>query len=105
MLNLTEPARQKLSDALASGELESGRLRVFIDHRCHCGKAHFSLAHGDEPSDEDTVFEVGGIPFMANAETAPELGSVEIDFMETFWTKGFTISNVDHECGPHMMRR
>ncbi len=30
MLKLTEPAREKLSEALASGELASGKLRVFI---------------------------------------------------------------------------
>ncbi|MEE8346620.1 MAG: iron-sulfur cluster biosynthesis family protein [Dehalococcoidia bacterium] len=105
MLNLTEPARQKLSEAMTSGELESGRLRIFIDHRCHCGKAHFSLAREGEPSPDDTVFDVGGIPFVADADTAPELPSVEIDFVETVWTKGFTIRNVDHQCGPHMMDR
>ena len=105
MLHLTEPAREKLAGALTSGELHAGGLRVFIDHRCHCGKAHFSLAHAGERSPDDTALEVGGIPFVADAETAPELSSVEIDFMETFWTKGFTIRNVDHECGPHMMGR
>ncbi len=103
MLKLTEPAREKLSEALAGGDLKPGGLRVFIDHRCHCGKAHFSLAHGEEPSPDDTVFDVEGIPFVADEETAPELPSVEIDFMESFWTKGFTIRNVDHQCGPHMM--
>jgi Fe-S cluster assembly iron-binding protein IscA len=103
MLTLTEPARGKLNEALASGELASGRLRVFIDHRCHCGKAHFSLALEGDPSPDDTVFDVGGIPFVADAQMAPELPSVEIDFVETVWTKGFTIRNVDHQCGPHMM--
>jgi len=29
---------------------------------------------------------------------------VEIDFVETVWTKGFTIRNVDHNCGAHMMQ-
>ena len=36
--------------------------------------------------------------------TVAELPFVEIDFLETTWTKGFTIRNVDHQCGPHMMR-
>lgn len=105
MLKLTDPAREKLIEAKASGDLKTGGLRVFIDHRCHCGKAHFSLAHGGEPSPDDTAIEVGGITFVADEETAPELPSVEIDFMETFWTKGFTVRNVDHDCGPHMMGR
>jgi iron-sulfur cluster assembly accessory protein len=104
MLTLTEPARQQLKAALDSGEMNSARLRVFIDHRCHCGKAHFSLALEDEPAPDDTTFEAGGIPFVAGPDTAPELPAVEIDFVETVWTKGFTLRNVDHQCGPHMMQ-
>ncbi len=104
MLTLTERAQERFTEALRE-ESPATRLRVFIDHQCHCGKAHFSLAHAGERSPEDTALEVNGIPFVADAETAPELSSVEIDFMETFWTKGFTIRNVDHECGPHMMGR
>ncbi len=103
MLRLTEPAQKQLKAALESGEITSARLRVFIDHRCHCGKAHFSLALEDNPPPDDTTFEVGDIPFVADPDTAPELRSVEIDFVDTVWTKGFTIRNVDHECGAHMM--
>ena len=104
MLTLTERAQQQLKVVLGEGELKPAKLRVFIDHRCHCGKAHFSLALEEEPAAEDTAFEVGGIPFVAGPETAPELPSVEIDFIENVWTKGFTIRNVDHQCGPHMMQ-
>ena len=103
MLTLTERAQQQLKVALADGDLTSARLRVFIDHRCHCGKAHFSLALEEEPAPDDTTFEVGEIPFLAGPDTAPELPSVEIDFVETVWTKGFTIRNVSHQCGAHMM--
>ena len=103
MLKLTEPAQKQFKVVMDSGEIGSTRLRVFIDHRCHCGKAHFSLAMGDNQSPDDAAFEVDGIPFVADTETASELPSVEIDFVETVWTKGFTIRNVDHNCGPHMM--
>lgn len=103
MLKLTEPAQKQLKVAMENGEVDDARLRVFIDHRCHCGKAHFSLALDDNPSAEDTAFEVAGIPFVADPDTVPELPSVEIDFVETVWTKGFTIRNVDHDCGAHMM--
>jgi iron-sulfur cluster assembly accessory protein len=103
MLSLTERAQEQFKVALAE-EQESARLRVFIDHRCHCGKAHFSLALENDPSDSDTEFEEAGIPFVADADTAPELPSVEIDFVDTVWNKGFSIRNVDHQCGTHMMR-
>ena len=104
MLRLTDPAAKQLKVAIESGEIGDARLRVFIDHRCRCGKAHFSLALSGDPAATDTVFDVAGIPFVADAETATELPSVEIDFMETVWTKGFTIRNVNHDCGAHMMQ-
>ena len=103
MLRITEPARRQLQMAKESGEIGDAQLRVFTDHRCHCGKAHFSLGLAEAPAPDDTAFQVGEIPFVADPETAPELGSVEIDFVETVWTKGFTIRNVDHQCGAHMM--
>ncbi len=103
MLKLTDPAQQQFKVAMDQGDLGSSRVRVFIDHRCHCGKAHFSLALDQDPAAEDSSFEVGGVAFVADQETAEELPSVEIDFVETVWTKGFTIRNVDHQCGAHMM--
>ncbi len=103
MLKLTDPAEQQFKVVKDQGELGSSSVRVFIDHRCHCGKAHFSLALDQDPATEDSSFEVGGISFVADAETTEELPSVEIDFVETVWTKGFTIRNVNHQCGAHMM--
>jgi len=103
MLTVTESAKKQFKVAAEQGELGSSRVRVLIDHRCHCGKAHFNLALDGEPSPEDTTFEVDDIPFVANAETAGELPLVEIDFVETVWTKGFTVRNADHDCGKHMM--
>ncbi len=102
-LDVTEAAKKQFKVAAEKGELGSSRVRVLIDHRCHCGKAHFSLALDGESPPEDTAFEVDDIPFVANADTASELPLVEIDFVETVWTKGFTVRNVDHECGKHMM--
>ena len=103
MLTVTLSAQKQFKVAMESREISDARLRVFIDHRCHCGKAHFSMTLDGETSRDDTKFDIAGIPFVADAETAGELPHVEIDFVETVWTKGFTIRNVDHQCGAHMM--
>ncbi len=103
MLKLTDPAKQQFKVAIDQGDLAQSRVRVFIDHRCHCGKAHFSLKLDQDPATDDTSFDVDDVPFVADEDTAQELPSVEIDFVESVWTKGFTIRNVDHECGAHMM--
>ena len=105
MLNLTQRAGEELRRVFEARDGGQGRLRVFIDHRCHCGKAHFSLAYAPASLPADTPFEVGGVSFVADEDTVGELSLIEIDYLETEWTKGFTIRNVDHQCGPHMMSR
>jgi iron-sulfur cluster assembly accessory protein len=104
MLTLTEKARERFKTGIEGGALDAAHLRVFIDHRCHCGKAHFALALENEVRPDDTVFEVGDVPFVADAGTAPELPAVEIDFVETVWTKGFAVRNTNHDCNHHMMQ-
>ncbi len=104
MLNMTEKAGEQFKAAIAGGALDAARLRIFIDHRCHCGKAHFALAAEDDVNPDDTVFDVSGVPFVADAGTVPELPAVEIDFVETAWTRGFAIRNKNHNCNHHMMQ-
>jgi Fe-S cluster assembly iron-binding protein IscA len=103
MVTLTEKARDQLRGAMAEGLFEGGRLRVFIDHRCHCGKAHFSLAIDDTTHPGDITFDVFEVPFLADAPTSAELPLVEIDFVETIWTRGFTVKNTSHQCGHTMV--
>lgn len=102
MLTLTDRAAQELREGIASGQIAADVIRVFIDHRCHCGKAHFSLALAPEPSPQDSAFEVGGVRFVADGEVAPELPNVEIDYAETSWNRGLVIRNTTHRCGGHM---
>jgi Uncharacterized conserved protein len=103
MLTLTEKARDQLRGAMAEGLFEAGRLRVFIDHRCHCKKAHFSLAIDDTIHPGDTTFDIFEIPFVADAPTSADLPLVEIDYAETIWTRGFTVKNTSHQCGHTMV--
>lgn len=95
---VTTPAQEQLEQAAREGLFGSGRVRVFIDHRCHCGKAHFRLALDDQIHPGDRAFAVGKIPFVADASTTSELAVVEIDFTETIWNKGFVIRNTTHDC-------
>jgi Fe-S cluster assembly iron-binding protein IscA len=103
MLNITERAARQFQDVAAEGFFETGRLRVFMDHRCHCGKAHFSMALDENVRPGDEVFDVHQVPLIADAATYAELPAVEIDFVETVWTKGFTITNTAHDCRHHGM--
>jgi len=98
MLTVTESAQQQLEQAASEGLFDGGRLRVFIDHRCHCGKAHFSLALDGLTHPGDELFQIGNVPFVVDASTHGELPIVEIDYTETIWNKGFSIRNTEHNC-------
>lgn len=101
MLRLTDQAAAQLQALLASRGQDQLRLRVFLDHRCHCGASHFSMTLDDTARDGESTFEVKGIPFVADAEAAAELDAVEIDYVEDWMRKGFTIRNLNHQCGGH----
>lgn len=102
MLTLTNRAAEEIRAGIASGQIASDVIRVSIDHRCHCGKAHFSLALAERPLLQDATLEVGGVQFVADSETSPELSDVEIDYVETAWNRGLVIRNRRHQCGGHM---
>ena len=102
MLELTELAATKLLEMHGRLTEPKPRLRVFMDHRCHCGAAHFSMALDTTSQPSDLAFEVKGLPFLADPEMVAELGAVEIDYIENLMTQGFTISNREHQCGGHM---
>lgn len=102
MLTLTDRAAEELRAGIASGQIASDAIRVVIDHRCHCGKAHFSLALAGEPTTGDASFDVGGVRFVADSEVQPELPDVAIDYAETAWNRGLIIRNARHQCGGHM---
>ena len=101
MLAVTERASTELKAMLASMPEPRPLVRVFIDHRCHCGNVRFGMALAREAPDGDTEISVGGVPFVADAETVPELPLAEIGYQEGLMRRGFTIRNVNHECGSH----
>ena len=102
MLELTDLAATKLGELHNNLPEPKPSLRVFMDHRCHCGAAHFSMALDGTPQPSDLAFEVKDVPFLADPEMAKELDSVEIDYIENLMTQGFTISNREHQCGGQM---
>lgn len=102
MLELTDLAATKLSELHNNLPEPKPRLRVFMDHRCHCGAAHFSMALDTTSQPSDLAFEVKDVPFLADPDMAKELDSVEIDYIENLMTQGFTISNREHQCGGPM---
>lgn len=99
---ITPEAATRLAGHFRRLDRPGARVRIFIDHRCHCGKSHFTMALDDQVSSDDRTFEVQGVPFVVDPGTAEELPLAEIDFVKTAWQEGFTIRNREHNCGMHM---
>jgi len=101
MLKLTESAASELKTLMDRLPEPQPRLRVYIDHRCHCGNVHFSMKLEHEISESDSEFALQGIGFVSDPDTTPELGVVEIDYARDWMREGFVIRNLNHQCGGH----
>jgi len=101
VLNVSELAAREFRSLLEEMAEPRPRLRVFIERRCACGNVHFSLRLEDSVRETDQEFAVEGLPFVADAETIPELPGVEIDYERDWMHQGFKVRNLNHVCGGH----
>ena len=97
---VTERAATRFAVLLSELPQPRPRIRIFVDHRCHCGTVHFGLTV-DDAHETDAAFEVRGVPFVADAAVLPDLDAAEIDYDEDFMRQGFTVRNARHSCGGH----
>jgi Fe-S cluster assembly iron-binding protein IscA len=98
---ITPEAASQLKEHFERLERPDARVRLFIDHRCHCGKAHFTLALQDRAEPDDLRVDVAGVPFVLDPITVEEAHVAEIDFVRDDWQQGFTIRNREHNCRMH----
>lgn len=100
-MTITERAVTELGKLLENLPEPRPRLRVFIDHRCHCGNVRFSMALDDSVQPDDQAFDVEGVPVVADPDAAAEIDAVKIDYVQDWMQQGFTIENLNHQCGGH----
>lgn len=97
VLYISEGAAEELAKKL--GERDAGaRVRVFVDRLCNCGRPRFGLRLDDTAAKGDTRFDAGGLPFVADQETAPRLEMVVIEYVNSWMQRGVIARNID-ECG------
>jgi Fe-S cluster assembly iron-binding protein IscA len=47
----------------------------------------------DEPKDDDERVEADGLTFLINKDLASQSGEVKVDFVDTGWQQGFTVTS------------
>ncbi len=95
MLTVSEAATQKLNEVITqqrgSGANVLGlRLSVFPGG---CSGYQYGMSLTEKVEEGDWVGEFGGVKVLVDAESAPLLQGVSIDYVETLQAQGFTISN------------
>lgn len=98
---ITPEAATRLREHFDAMDRPNARVRMFIDHRCHCGKSHFTLALEEQARPDDRRLDVEGVPFVLDPVTSEEAHLAEIDFVRDEWHQGFTVRNVEHNCAMH----
>ena len=98
---ITPTAASRLREHFEQLQRPDARVRMFIDHRCHCGKSHFTMSLQRHAEPDDLHVDVAGVPFVLDPITVEEAHLAEIDFVRDEWQQGFTIRNREHNCGMH----
>ena len=72
-------------------------LRIFVDHRCHCGGFKYGMEFGP-PMAGDLRHESSGVTVLVTPEVAAESGTADVDFSESPFMSNFTLRNSEHHC-------
>lgn len=100
MLTLTEVATRKLGEVILQQREHQPvfGLRLSVEAG-GCSGFQYAMSLAGEAEPGDWVGEFGGVHVVVDAESAPLLQGVSIDYVETLQASGFTISNPNAATG------
>ena len=90
MVTATDTAQKKIAEILKEKKDVPQSVRVYLQEGGWGGPA-LTLAL-DEPTDSDSKFDNGGVPYIIDNNLLKKTGDVTIDFVAEGWKKGFTVS-------------
>lgn len=92
MLTLTDSASKKIGEIIVGQTQPMVGLRVFVQ-KGGCSGFSYGMALAEKVEDGDWVGEFGGVKVLVDAESAPVLDGVRIDYVESLQGSGFSIHN------------
>ena len=100
MLNMTEAASRKLGEIIAGHSQPTVGLRVFVQ-KGGCSGYSYGMSLAPQAETGDWVGEFNGVKVLVDANSAPMLKGVRIDFVESLQGSGFAIENPNavRSCG------
>jgi iron-sulfur cluster assembly protein len=92
MINISDPAADKIREMLAAEEAPNMFLRLGVKSG-GCSGFSYGMGFDDEINEGDESLEVNGLKVVVEGESVKYLNGVEIDFKESAMGGGFTINN------------
>jgi Fe/S biogenesis protein NfuA len=94
MLTLTEAAKRKISAVIQARGKPGDGLRIAIVGRSSAGFTYdMQLVEAGDAEAEDIIVNVGDFSVLIDAESAPHMRDVIIDYVEELQQSGFRIGN------------
>lgn len=94
MLTVTEAAKRKILSVIQAHGKPGDGLRIAIVGRSSAGFTYdMELVEEGEAEAEDVIVNVGDFPVVIDAESAPHMRDVIIDYVEELQQSGFRIGN------------
>ncbi|MBW2275388.1 MAG: iron-sulfur cluster assembly accessory protein [Deltaproteobacteria bacterium] len=99
-LQLTEDAARKALELLAKSESPGDALRVRVKSG-GCSGMRYELAFDGEQAEGDTELDLHGLRVVIDAESAPYLAGITVDYADGLNEAGFKIENpsAQETCG------
>lgn len=88
---------RRLGRVLGPTTASAGSLRIFVDHRCHCGGLKYGMEFSP-PLEGDLRRDLAGLTVLVAPEVEDEPGTAELDFSESPFLSRFTLTNSEHRC-------
>jgi Fe/S biogenesis protein NfuA len=94
MLTVTEAAKRKIVSVIQAHGKPGDGLRIAIAGRSSAGFTYdMQLVEDGDIEAEDVVVDVGDFPVIIDADSAPHMQDVIIDYVEDLQQSGFRIGN------------
>jgi len=91
MVSVTDLAVEQMREVLRQQNVEGLAVRLFV--QAANGNVGYGMGLDNEIQPDDLVIDVGGVNLVVDADSAPYIEGVEIDYVDALMGKGFTVSN------------
>ncbi|MCE9627516.1 MAG: iron-sulfur cluster assembly accessory protein [Candidatus Eisenbacteria bacterium] len=100
MVTVTESASRKLAELISQQAEPVAGLRLTV-HQGGCSGYQYGMSFAEAQQPGDWVGEFHGVKVFVDAEAAPQLNGIEVDWVESLQATGFAIRNPNavRSCG------